>query len=100
MHKNSEQKPIAYEGRLDPPKSNITREESIPFKELRKDQERIVLTADKGVAMVVLDKKDYVDSGRFIGTIGLQDHQHRCHKQVKGQAHTNTKQDQKKNLHG
>ena len=42
-------------------KSNITKEESKTLKELRGDQERIVLTADKGVAKVVLDKKDYVD---------------------------------------
>ena len=39
------------------PKSNITKEESRALKELREDQERIVLTADKGVAMVVLDKR-------------------------------------------
>ena len=41
--------------------SNITKEERKALKELRGDQERIVLTTDKGVAMVVLDKKDYVD---------------------------------------
>ena len=29
--------------------------------ELRKDSNRIVLTADKGVAMVVMDRKDYID---------------------------------------
>ena len=29
--------------------------------ELRKDSNRIVLTADKGVTMVVLDRKDYID---------------------------------------
>ena len=29
--------------------------------ELRKDSNRIVLTADKGVAMLVMDKKDYID---------------------------------------
>ena len=43
------------------PKSNITKEVRKVLKEFRGDQERIVLTADKGVAMVVLDKKDYVD---------------------------------------
>ena len=53
-------------------KSNITKEECKTLKELRGEQERIVLTADKGVAKVVLDKKDYVEkSGRFIGTTGL-----------------------------
>ena len=29
--------------------------------ELRKESKRIVLTADKGVAMAVMDKKDYID---------------------------------------
>ena len=29
--------------------------------ELRKDDNRIVLTVDKGVDMVVIDKKDYID---------------------------------------
>ena len=43
------------------PNSNVTKEESKALKELRGDQERIVLTADKGVPMMVLDKKDYVD---------------------------------------
>ena len=43
------------------PKYNITKEESKALKELWGDQERIVLTSDKGMAMVVLDKKDYVD---------------------------------------
>ena len=29
--------------------------------ELRKDSNRTILTADKGVAMVVMDRKDYID---------------------------------------
>ena len=29
--------------------------------ELRKDSNSIVLTADKGVVMVVMDKKEYID---------------------------------------
>ena len=29
--------------------------------ELKGDKDRIILTSDKGVAMVVLDKKDYID---------------------------------------
>ena len=43
------------------PKSNITKEQRKPLKELMEDQEEIMLTADKRVAMVVLDKNDYVD---------------------------------------
>ena len=45
--------------RAKPPKSNISREEKKALKGLREDQERMVSMADKGVAMVVLDRKDY-----------------------------------------
>ena len=44
-----------------PPKPNITKEEHKALKELREDKERMVLTADKGVAMVVMDRKEYVE---------------------------------------
>ena len=43
------------------PKGNISREEKKALKELREDQDRMVLTADKGVALVVMDRKDYQD---------------------------------------
>ena len=42
-----------------PPKSNITKKEKKALKELREDQDRIVLTVDKGVTMVVMDRKEY-----------------------------------------
>ena len=42
------------------PKPNITRQESIALSQLRRDKDRAILTADKGVAMVVMDKKDYI----------------------------------------
>ena len=42
-----------------PPKSNISKEETRAMKELKKDQDRMVLTADKGVSMVVTDRVDY-----------------------------------------
>ena len=38
------------------PKPNLTIEERKALTELKRDKDRIVLTADKGVAMVVLDK--------------------------------------------
>ena len=41
------------------PKSNISREEKKTLKELREDQNGMVLTADKGMAMVVMDRLDY-----------------------------------------
>ena len=40
-------------------KPNITKEEHQAIRELRKDKTRVVLTADKGVSMVVMDKHDY-----------------------------------------
>ena len=42
-----------------PPKPNITKEEQKVMVKLRKDDTRIVLTADKGVTLVVINKEDY-----------------------------------------
>ena len=42
-----------------PPKPNITKEEWKVIEKLRKDDTRIVLMADKGVALVVMKKEDY-----------------------------------------
>ena len=39
--------------------SNITREENKALKELKKDKSRIILTTDKGVALVLMDQADY-----------------------------------------
>ena len=41
------------------PKSNITKQEVQALAELKKDQPRVILAADKGVARVVMDKEDY-----------------------------------------
>ena len=40
--------------------SNITKEEFNALKELKKDQDRIILTADNGVALVVMNRADYI----------------------------------------
>ena len=42
------------------PKSNITKEEMKALKELKKDDTRMTLTTDKGVAVVVIGKEYYV----------------------------------------
>ena len=39
---------------------NITKEENQALKELKRDKERVILTADKGVALVVMKKEDYI----------------------------------------
>ena len=43
------------------PRSNITKEEFQAIKELKHDDNRIILTADKGVALVVLNKEEYIE---------------------------------------
>ena len=42
------------------PKPNLTKEERIGLLQLKKDKDKVVLTADKGVAMVVMDKQEYI----------------------------------------
>ena len=41
------------------PKTNLTKQERIGLSQLKKDKERVILTADKGVAMVIMDREDY-----------------------------------------
>ena len=43
------------------PKPNLSREESKALARLRRDKDRIILTADKGVAIAVQDKREYID---------------------------------------
>ena len=45
--------------KIQTPKYNITREERKAIEELRRDKTRIILTTDKGVSMVVMDRDDY-----------------------------------------
>ena len=61
MHKNSRAVVNIMLRKAKPPKSNISREEKKALKELREVQDRMVLTADKGVALVVMDRKEYQD---------------------------------------
>ena len=46
------------------PKPNLTRQEKLGLAELKKDKDRIILTADKEVAMVVMDKEDYINKAQ------------------------------------
>ena len=40
-------------------RSNINREEVQALAELKRDSSKVILTADKGVALVIMDKPDY-----------------------------------------
>ena len=46
--------------KLQHPRSNISLEEQNAVSELRSDNTRIILTADKGVSLVVMNKDEYV----------------------------------------
>ena len=52
--------------KIQPPKSNITREERRALKELGKDKIKIILTADKGVSLVVMDKEEYISNAHTL----------------------------------
>ena len=43
------------------PLHNITKQEKEAIKTLREDSSWVVLTADKGVALVVMDKSQYIE---------------------------------------
>ena len=43
------------------PKSNLNKAERKTLIQLKRDKDRIILTVDKGVAMVVLDREDYIE---------------------------------------
>ena len=42
------------------PKPNLTMQERLGLAQLKKDKDRVILTADKGVAMVVMDREDCI----------------------------------------
>ena len=43
-----------------PPRHNLTKDEQNAIGELKRDKTRVVLTADKGVSLVVMDKEQYI----------------------------------------
>ena len=45
---------------IQPPKPNISKEEARAFQELKRDKKKIILTTNKGVSMVVMEKEDYI----------------------------------------
>ena len=44
-----------------PPKPNLTKAQNLALRELKRDRDHIVLTADNGVAMVIMDRQDYIN---------------------------------------
>ena len=47
--------------KFQPPRNNITKEEQKALSELKKDTSRVILTADKGTCLVVMDREEYIN---------------------------------------
>ena len=45
-------------------KPNVSKGEMAAIKQLKADKDRIILTADKGVALVIIEKKDYIEKAK------------------------------------
>ena len=49
-----------------PLKPNLTKAQNLALRELKRDRDHIVLTADKGVAMVIMDRQDYINNANSL----------------------------------
>ena len=45
---------------------NLTRQGRLGLAQLKKDKDWVILTADKGVAMVVMDREEYVSKAQAL----------------------------------
>ena len=45
-------------------KPNVSKGEMAAIKQLKADKDRVILTADKGIALVILEKKDYIEKAK------------------------------------
>ena len=43
-----------------PPNPNLTKPQNLALREIKRDRDHIVLTADKGVAIVIMNRQDYI----------------------------------------
>ena len=50
------------------PKSNLSKEKVQAIRELKGDRDRLALTADKGVAMVIIERQDYINKANNLLT--------------------------------
>ena len=49
-----------------PPKPNLTKPQTQAIRELKRDWDHIILTADKGIAMVIMDRQDYINKAKHL----------------------------------
>ena len=51
-----------------PPNPNLNKAEAQALREIKRDRDRLVLTVDKGVAMVIMDRQDYINKSNKLLT--------------------------------
>ena len=49
-----------------PPQPNLTKAQALALREFKRDKDCIVLAADKGVAMVIMDRQDYINKANSL----------------------------------
>ena len=49
-----------------PQTPNLTKPQNLSLRELKRDRYHIVLTADKGVAMLIMDRQDYINKANSL----------------------------------
>ena len=49
-----------------PPKPNLTEAQNLALREPKRDRDCIVLTADKGIALVIMDRQDYINKANSL----------------------------------
>ena len=64
QQQNSGLRQAVYLDGTAPPEPNITGEEVRALKDFREDQSRVILTADMGMVIVVLDTHDYINKAQ------------------------------------
>ena len=48
------------------PKPNLTKAQNLVLRDIKRDMDCIVLTVDKGVAMVIMDRQDYINKANSL----------------------------------
>ena len=48
------------------PKPNLTKVQTLALRELKRDKDHTVLTAGKGVAIVIMDRQDYINKANSL----------------------------------
>ena len=75
--------------------ANISKEEFKALKELKMDKNRLILTADKGVALVVIDKAEYIKKAEdLLKEKNIQEDHRRPYCQAEKQAYKHTQKHQ------